>query len=225
MSSSVYIVTLWPPSVVQGPCTGEWFSVEKSTIYSSIPGLQNNSSIRSCQRPHIPSLSQVLHVPLKLLLHMAQVAERQKCGTMAEPAQLRTRNLTNYLVNVSKPRSWPNLTHLPLKLRCPIGLGGSGCHMYQLVLHIRADILTCIETPETLLKLQNPKLLRGLFLMLCHMCVFKVSVVEVRKMFCKELNSNCFRLCRPCSILYHMFFFFVCLVWFFTIILKWKKVF
>lgn len=61
--------------------------------------------------------------------------------------------------------------HLPLKLRCPIGLGGSGCQMYQLVLHIRADILTCIETPETLLKLQNPKLLRGLFLMLCHMCV------------------------------------------------------
>ena len=124
MSSSVYIVTLWPPSALQGPCTGEWFSVGKSTIYSSIPGLQSNSSIRSCQRPHRPSLSQVLHVPLRLLHHMARVAERltQKCGTMAEPAlwaQLTTRNLTNYLVNVSKPRSWPNLTYVAFKTQVP----------------------------------------------------------------------------------------------------------
>lgn len=156
--------------------SGEWFSVGKSTIYSIIPGLQSNSSIRSCQRSHTPFLSQVLHVPLRLLHHMARVAERltQKCGTMAEPAlwaQLRTRNLTNYLVNVPSHVHDQICHTLPLKLRCPIGLGGSGCQMYQLVLHLRADILTCTETPKTLLKLQNPKLLRGLFPMLCHMCV------------------------------------------------------
>lgn len=161
------------------------FCLKRAQFTPSIPGLQNNSSIRSCQRPHIPSLSQVLHVPLKLLLHMAQVAERQKCGTMAEPAQPRTRNLTNYLVNVSKPRSWPNLTHLPLKLRCPIGLGGSGCHY----------VPTCPSSELIYwhaLKLQKPywsyRILNywGFISYALSYVYFKVSVVEVRKMFCKS---------------------------------------
>ena len=110
MSSSLYIVSLWPQSIIQGPVYRKMVFCRKEHDLFQNPSVCLIVITRVLSRLRLPPLSQILHVPLKLLHHMAQVAERltQQCGTTVEPAlwaPLRTRNLTSYLVNVSKQPS------------------------------------------------------------------------------------------------------------------------